>query len=278
VGRPSRHCRPSGVRRPPQVQCSRPSLPPYTPSGKGAPADDHSLLVTNKFTRFCQKFSSSSSSYGAHCLCWARAPSGSATRQRVVPTDRHSFVLSINPAAAAAPPPPPHPPPLCACFPCSFLPSFLPPLPPPPPPHQDSALALGVHLSAHCLGFEKNLPPPPPPPHVSQGRQDPSRGSAPTRLWSECLGLPPGLRVPGITPRARDSLPMPLTPTTPRRTRQQSLTAWAPGPPRTDNSSNWERVLRARGANPPFSVFLSIHGTAGPGVSPGRVSSCTALV
>ena len=34
-------------------------------------------------------------------------------------------------------------------------------------------------------------------------------GPAPTRLWSECLGLPPGLRVPGITPRARDSLPMP---------------------------------------------------------------------
>jgi len=31
--------------------------------------------------------------YGARCLCWARrAPSGSATRQRVVPTDRHSFV------------------------------------------------------------------------------------------------------------------------------------------------------------------------------------------
>ena len=34
-----------------------------------------------------------------------------------------------------------------------------------------------------------------------------------------------------------------------------------------------ERVLRAGGANPPFSVFLSIHGTAGPGVPPGRVSS-----
>ena len=65
---------------------------------------------------------------------------------------------------------------------------------------------------------------------------------------------------------ARDSLPMPLS-------RQQSLTAWAPGPPRTDNSSNWERVLRAGGADPPFSVFLSIHGTAGPGVPPGRVSS-----
>ena len=32
------------------------------------------------------------SGYGARCLCWARAPSGSATRQRVVPTDRHSFV------------------------------------------------------------------------------------------------------------------------------------------------------------------------------------------
>ena len=31
--------------------------------------------------------------YGARCLCWARAPSGSATRQRVVPTDRHSFVV-----------------------------------------------------------------------------------------------------------------------------------------------------------------------------------------
>jgi hypothetical protein len=30
--------------------------------------------------------------YGARCLCWARAPSGSDTRQRVVPTDRHSFV------------------------------------------------------------------------------------------------------------------------------------------------------------------------------------------
>ena len=30
--------------------------------------------------------------YGARCLCWARAPSGSATRKRVVPTDRHSFV------------------------------------------------------------------------------------------------------------------------------------------------------------------------------------------
>ena len=30
--------------------------------------------------------------YGARCLCWARAPRGSATRQRVVPTDRHSFV------------------------------------------------------------------------------------------------------------------------------------------------------------------------------------------
>ena len=28
-------------------------------------------------------------------------------------------------------------------------------------------------------------------------------------FWSECLGLPPGLRVPGTTPRARDSLPMP---------------------------------------------------------------------
>ena len=31
--------------------------------------------------------------YGARCLCWARAPSGSATRQRVVPTTRHSFVV-----------------------------------------------------------------------------------------------------------------------------------------------------------------------------------------
>ena len=30
--------------------------------------------------------------YGARCLCWAHAPSGSATRQRVLPTDRHSFV------------------------------------------------------------------------------------------------------------------------------------------------------------------------------------------
>ena len=30
--------------------------------------------------------------YGARCLCWVRAPSGGATRQRVVPTDRHSFV------------------------------------------------------------------------------------------------------------------------------------------------------------------------------------------
>ena len=31
--------------------------------------------------------------YGARCLCWARAPSGSATCERVVPTDRHSFVV-----------------------------------------------------------------------------------------------------------------------------------------------------------------------------------------
>ena len=30
-------------------------------------------------------------------------------------------------------------------------------------------------------------------------------------------------------------------------------------------------MLRAGGANLPFSVFLSIHGTAGPGVTPGRV-------
>ena len=49
------------------------------------------------------------------------------------------------------------------------------------------------------------------------------------RRGSGQSALPPGLRVPGITPRARDSLPMPLTPTTPRRPRQQSLTAWAPG-------------------------------------------------
>ena len=32
------------------------------------------------------------SGYGARCLCWARTPGGSGTRQRVVPTDRHSFV------------------------------------------------------------------------------------------------------------------------------------------------------------------------------------------
>ncbi len=30
---------------------------------------------------------------------------------------------------------------------------------------------------------------------------------------------------------------------------------------RTDDSSGWERVLRAGGANPPFSGFLGIHGT-----------------
>ena len=45
------------------------------------------------------------------------------------------------------------------------------------------------------------------------------------------------------------------------------------GPPRTDDSSGWERVLRAGGANPPLSVFLGIHGTAGPGVTLGRVLS-----
>ena len=32
------------------------------------------------------------SGYGARCLCWALTPGGSGTRQRVVPTDRHSFV------------------------------------------------------------------------------------------------------------------------------------------------------------------------------------------
>jgi len=52
---------------------------------------------------------------------------------------------------------------------------------------------------------------------------------------SECLGLPPGLET--LCPCHKK------TPTTPWRPRQQSLTAWAPGPPRTDNSSNWERVL-----------------------------------
>ena len=40
--------------------------------------------------------SSSSSSYGARCLCWARAPSGSATCERVVPTDRHAFVETFE--------------------------------------------------------------------------------------------------------------------------------------------------------------------------------------
>ena len=46
------------------------------------------------------------------------------------------------------------------------------------------------------------------------------------------------------------------------------------GPPRTDDSSGWERVLKAGGANLPqkFSVFLSIHGTAGPGVTQGGVT------
>ena len=34
----------------------------------------------------------------------------------------------------------------------------------------------------------------------------------------------------------------------------------------------WNFLL-ARDANPPFSVFLSIHGTAGPGVTPGRILS-----
>ena len=35
--------------------------------------------------------------YGARCLCWARAPSGSATQQRVVPTDRHSRKQPLAP-------------------------------------------------------------------------------------------------------------------------------------------------------------------------------------
>ena len=75
--------------------------------------------------------------------------------------------------------------------------------------------------------------------------------------------IPPGGRL------RRGFLPVPLTPTTPRRTRQQSLTAWAPGPPRTDNSSNWERVLRAGDANPPFIVFWSLFRGTRPHASPG---------
>ena len=67
------------------------------------------------------------------------------------------------------------------------------------------------------------------------------------------------LSVPGITPSARGFLPMPLTPTTPRRPRQQSLTAWAPGPPRTDNSSNWERVGAPNWGGPSRQPSLASH-------------------
>ena len=61
------------------------------------------LLLSSPLTVMALNQPASSSSsrefgYCALCLCWARVLSDSATRQRVVPTDRHSFVaLSINP-------------------------------------------------------------------------------------------------------------------------------------------------------------------------------------
>ena len=94
------------------------------------------------------------------------------------------------------------------------------------------------------------------------------------------------VRVPGITPRAQSAWDYPqgsrlfahATDTDDAVTRLTAVSDClgaraAKNRIAIDNSSNWERVLRAGGANLPFSVFLSIHGTAGPGVTPGRVLS-----
>ena len=73
------------------VICDRQSIKTFLQSIKHSSSR---LESTSQFTALAlNKPSSSSSSSCARCLCWARAPSGSATRQRVVPTDRHSFVV-----------------------------------------------------------------------------------------------------------------------------------------------------------------------------------------
>jgi hypothetical protein len=96
---------------------------------------------------------------------------------------------------------------------------------------------------------------------------------------SECWDYPQGSRLFAHATDTDDAVTLPtaVSDCLGARSRQQSLTALAPGPPRTDNSPNWERVLttllRAGGANPPFSVFFEHTWDCGSWVPPGRVSS-----
>ena len=87
----------------PPCQRTTVARPPLSLSGKLG----SSLILSIQLSSFVPSsltscLSLTPSGYGACCLCWARAPSGSATRHRFMPTDRRSFVACQKPSSSSS--------------------------------------------------------------------------------------------------------------------------------------------------------------------------------
>jgi len=138
-----------------------------------------------------------------------------------------------------------------------------------------------ARAASACPGLAIGCPGPPREPH-GWGRM--TCISRPPRSLQGAGSDEALVRVPGITPRAQSAWDYPqgsrlLAHATRRHQRRRDAPdsgLWLPGRQgrqEQTTAQDWERVHRAGGANPPFSVFLSIHGTARRGVPPGRVLS-----
>jgi len=143
-----------------------------------------------------------------------------------------------------------------------------------------------ARAASACPGLAIGCPGPPREPH-GWGRM--TCISRPPRSLQGAGSDEALVRVPGITPRAQSAWDYPqgsrlFAHATRRHRRRRDAPdsgLWLPGRQgrqEQTTAQDWERVHRAGGANPPFSVFLSIHGTARVGSPQAGSWACTALV